>query len=128
MDVALRGARSAWLQCALDLRPIPNVRPQLPSEGCHMRVESYLNFNGRCDEAIEFYRHALGAEVQMVMRFKDNPEPPAPGMVSPGTENKVMHASLRIGETTVMASDGRCQGSSTFQGISLSLTVQTEAE
>jgi PhnB protein len=93
-----------------------------------MRVESYLNFNGRCDEAIEFYRHALGAEVQMVMRFKDNPEPPAPGMVSPGTENKVMHASLRIGETTVMASDGRCQGSSTFQGISLSLTVQTEAE
>jgi len=90
-----------------------------------MQVTPYLNFNGRCEEAIEFYRRALGAEVMSLSRFKDSPEP---GMISPGSENKVMHASLRIGETTVMASDGRCQGQPSFQGISLSLTVPNEVE
>ncbi|MGE5171670.1 MAG: VOC family protein, partial [Rudaea sp.] len=73
-----------------------------------MQVQPYLFFDGRCEEAIEFYRKALGAEVQMVMRYKDSPEPPPPGMVPPGSENKVMHASLRIGDSIVMASDGRC--------------------
>jgi len=92
-----------------------------------MRVESYLNFDGRCEEAIEFYRRALGAEVQMLMRFKDSPEPAAPGMVPPGAENKVMHASFRIGDTVVMASDCHCKGQPSFQGFSLSLTVPTEA-
>src|SRR5436305_13000061 len=90
-----------------------------------MQVTTYLNFNGRCEEAIAFYRRALGAEVMGLSRFKDSPEP---GMLSPGSENKVMHASLRIGETTVMASDGRCQGQPGFQGFSLSLTVPNEAE
>ncbi|HLX95709.1 MAG TPA: VOC family protein, partial [Verrucomicrobiae bacterium] len=61
-------------------------------------TEPYLFFNGRCEEAIEFYRKALGAEVEMLMRFKDSPEPPQPGMHPPGSGNKVMHASLRIGE------------------------------
>ena len=93
-----------------------------------MRVEPYLFFDGRCEEAIEFYRKALGAEVTMLMRFKDSPEPPAPGMCPPGSENKVMHANLRIGDTQMMASDGRCQGRPTFQGFSLSLTVPDDAE
>jgi PhnB protein len=88
-----------------------------------MRVEPYLFFEGRCDEAIAFYRKALGAEVTMLMRFKDSPEPPAPGMCAPGSENKVMHANLRIGDTMVMASDGRCQGKPGFQGFALSLAV-----
>ncbi len=94
----------------------------------HGMVQPYLNFDGRCEEAIEFYRRALGAEVEMLMRFKENPEPPQPGCATPGTENKVMHASLRIGETTVMMSDGRCTGKTAFQGISLSLTLSNEAE
>ncbi len=93
-----------------------------------MRVEPYLFFNGRCEEAVEFYKKALGAEVTMLMRFKDSPEPPQPGMVPPGSENKVMHVSLRIGDATVMASDGRCTGQAQFQGFSLSLTVANEAE
>jgi PhnB protein len=93
-----------------------------------MLVQSYLFFDGRCDEAIEFYRRALGAEVTMLMRFKDSPEPHPPGMIPPGAENKVMHSSLRIGETTVMASDGKCLGKPTFQGFSLSLTVPNDAE
>ena len=93
-----------------------------------MQVQPYLFFDGRCEEAIEFYRSALGAEVMMLMRFKDSPEPHSTGMVPPGTENKVMHASFRIGDTTVMASDGRCQGKPSFQGFSLSLTVTNEAE
>ena len=93
-----------------------------------MLVQPYLSFNGRCEEAIEFYRKALGAEVTMLMRFKESPEPPPPGMVPPGSENKIMHASLRIGDSTVMASDGGCQGKPGFQGISLSLTVPNEAE
>jgi len=93
-----------------------------------MQVQSYLFFDGRCEEAVEFYRKALGAEVTMLMRFKDSPEPPQPGMVPPGAENKVMHASFRIGDTTVMASDGRCLGRPSFQGFSLSLTASNETE
>jgi len=92
-----------------------------------MHIQPYLTFDGRCEEAVDFYRKVLGAEVSMLMRFKDSPEPPAPGMVPAGAENKVMHASFRIGDTTVMASDGRCLGKPTFQGFSLSLTVADDA-
>lgn len=91
-------------------------------------IEPYLFFDGRCEEAIEFYRNALGAEVDMLMRFKDSPEPHQPGMTAPGSENKVMHANLRIGGTSVMASDGRCGGKPHFDGFALSLGVATEAE
>jgi PhnB protein len=90
-----------------------------------MQVQPYLFFEGRCEEAVEFYRRALGAEVEMLMRFKDSPEPT---MAPPGAGDKVMHMSLRIGETTVLASDGRCQGRPGFQGFSLSLTVPNNAE
>jgi PhnB protein len=93
-----------------------------------MRVETYLFFDGRCEEAIEFYKKTLGAETTMLVRFKDSPEPPQPGMIPPGSENKIMHVSFRIGDTTVMASDGRCTGQANFQGFSLSLTVVNEAE
>ena len=90
-----------------------------------MQVQPYLFFDGRCEEAIAFYRGALGAEVTMLMHFKDSPDQ---GMVQPGSENKVMHASLRIGDATVLASDGRCMGQPNFQGFALSLTVPNEAE
>ncbi len=93
-----------------------------------MLVQPYLFFDGRCEEALEFYKKALGAKVEMLMRFKDSPEPPKPGMVPQGSENKVMHVSFRIGETTVMASDGRCQGKPVFQGMALSISAADEAE
>ena len=93
-----------------------------------MKVQPYLFFDGRCEEAIEFYRQALSAELLMMMRFKDSPDPPPPGMVPPGSENKIMHASMRLGETEVMASDGSCMGKPSFQGVSLSLSVSSEAE
>lgn len=93
-----------------------------------MQVQPYLFFEGRAEEAIEFYRRALGAEVSMLMRFKESPEPPQPGMVPPGSENKVMHASFRIGDTTVMASDGHCGGRPNFQGFALSLDARDAAE
>src|SRR5499425_3823649 len=93
-----------------------------------MQVQPYLFFDGRCEEAIDFYRAKLGAEVTMLMRFKDSPEPHQPGMIPPGAENKVMHANLRIGDTAVMASDGRCQGKPSFQGFALSLTAANAAE
>jgi len=93
-----------------------------------MKVEPYLFFDGRCEEAIEFYRRTLGAEVVMLMRYKDSPEPPQPGMVPPGSENKVMHASLRIGDTIVMASDGHCTGKPKFDGFALSITAADGAE
>jgi PhnB protein len=93
-----------------------------------MQVQAYLFFDGYCEEAIEFYKHTLDAKVEMLMRFKDSPEPPQPGMVPPGSENKVMHSSFRIGETRVMASDGRCLGKPSFQGFSLSLNAHDEAE
>ena len=92
-----------------------------------MHIEPYLFFEGRCEEAVEFYRTALGAEVTMLMRYKDSPEPPPPGKLPPGSENKVMHASLRIGDATVMASDGFSSGQPSFRGFSLSLSVPDDA-
>jgi PhnB protein len=91
-------------------------------------VQSYLMFDGRSEEAIEFYKRTLGAEVQMLMRFKDSPVPPPPGCAAPNSENKVMHAQIRIGGTVVMLSDGRCTGKPVFEGISLSLSVATVAD
>jgi PhnB protein len=91
-------------------------------------VQPYLFFNGSCEEAIEFYRKALGAEVEMMMRFKESPEPLPPGAVPPGFENKIMHSCFRIGKTTVMASDGDSTDKPSFQGFSLSLSVPNEAE
>lgn len=92
-----------------------------------MLVQSYLFFDGRCEEAVEFYRKTLGAEIKMLMRYKDSPQPHQPGMVRPGYENKVMHVTFRIGESEVMAADD-CQGHPSFQGFSLSLRVANEGE
>ena len=91
-------------------------------------IEPYLFFNGQCEQAIEFYRKALGAEVQFKMLYKDSPEPPPPGRVPPGFENKIMHVSLRVGQTTLMASDGCSAQKTDFQGFSLSLSVPSKAE
>ena len=93
-----------------------------------MMVQPYLFFEGRCEEAVEFYRRALGAEVEMLMRIKDSPDPYPPGMIPPGSGDKVMHVSFRIGDTTVMASDGTCNGKPSFQGFSLSLTARDAPE
>jgi len=90
-----------------------------------MQVQSYLMFNGRCEEAIEFYKKALGAKVEAMMRFKDAP---AEFKCSPGTENKIMHSCLRIGDTAVMASDGMMQGKPEFKGFSLTINAKDEAE
>jgi PhnB protein len=90
-------------------------------------IEPYLFFGGRCEEALEFYRTALGAQVEMMMRFKESPDPMPPGSVPAGFENKVMHASFRIGGSRLMASDGNEEGTK-FEGFSLSLAVPTEAE
>jgi PhnB protein len=92
-----------------------------------MLVQPYLSFEGRCEEAIEFYRRAVGAEVQMLMRFKDSPEPPPEGKVAPGSENKVLHAAFKIGESIVMASDGYNRGNATFNGFGLSISVKDAA-
>jgi PhnB protein len=90
-------------------------------------VQPYLSFDGKCEEALEFYKRALDAEVITLLRFKDNPAPQA-GCGQPGSENKVMHAQLRIGQTDVMASDGECAGKPNFDGFALSLAAPTEAE
>ena len=92
-----------------------------------MQLTPYLFFDGRCEEALEFYKKALGAEVGMLMRFKDSPEPPQSGMIPPGSDDKIMHASFRIGESTVLASDGRCGGPANFQGFQLALQVPDAA-
>jgi len=93
-----------------------------------MLIQPYLFFDGRCEEALDFYKKALGAEVEMTLRFKDSPVPPSgegcAGSVDP---EKVMHTSFRIGDTVVMASDGHCAGKPEFKGISLSLTVADKA-
>ena len=90
-----------------------------------MQVQPYLQFDGRCEEAIEFYKSALGAKVEAIMRFKDGPD----CMEMPqGTADKVLHSCFRIGESTIMASDGYCKGKPDFQGFSLTLQAPDKAE
>ncbi len=90
-------------------------------------IQPYLMFGGRCEEALDFYRSALGAEVDLLIRYQDSPEPPPPGMLPTGFENKIMHTSFRIGDNILMASDG-CEEGQQFSGFSLSIQVATEIE
>jgi PhnB protein len=92
-----------------------------------VNLQPYLFFDGKCEEAIEFYRHALGAHVNLQLRFKDSPEPPPPGC-PPSPPEKIMHAQIQIGDTVVMVSDGRCTGHPKFDGFSLALAAPTEAD
>lgn len=91
-----------------------------------MLIQPYLFFDGRCEEALEFYKSALGAQVTMLMRFKESPTPS--DMVPPGSEEKIIHSSFTVGDSTLMASDGHCGGKPVFEGMSLSLSVSSEAE
>ena len=93
-----------------------------------MHVQPYLFFDGRCEEALEFYKKALGASVQMLMRFDESPDAPPPDKVAPGSGRKIMHASFTIGDTEVMASDGHAKGQPEFKGFSLSIRTRSEAE
>ena len=90
-----------------------------------MQVQPYLFFDGRCEEALEFYKRSLGAKVTMMMKFKEAPDQ---SMVSPGSENKVMHSAVQIGNSTIMASDGHCNGKPSFEGFSLSVDATNDAE
>ncbi|HZQ61739.1 MAG TPA: VOC family protein [Casimicrobiaceae bacterium] len=87
-----------------------------------MSIQPYLFYAGRCEEAIDFYRRTLGAQPEMVMRMKDSPAP-QPGNMPPGSEDKIMHAALRIGEAQLLMSDGMCEGQPRFEGFGLSLTA-----
>ena len=90
-----------------------------------LQIQPYLCFEGCCDEALEFYRKSLGAQVGMLMRSKDSPDPAGcPG----GAGDKVMHVCFRVSATTILASDGRCSAKPNFQGITLSLTLKDVAE
>jgi PhnB protein len=98
-----------------------------PSTATTASVQPYLMFNGRCEEALRFYENALGAKTMMTVPFKNSPVPPQQDM-PPGYEEKIMHAELRIGDSTINMSDGMCNGSAAFEGFSLSLIYATEAE
>jgi len=91
-------------------------------------VQPYLFYEGRCEEAIEFYRKALDAKVDMMMRYDDNPEPPPESMIPPGNGHKIMHAALNVAGSIFMLSDGLCSGKTGFQGFSLSVQAADEAE
>ena len=93
-----------------------------------MHVQPYLFFEGHCEEALAFYTRALGAKVEMLMRYKDSPDPPPPDKVPPGAGDKIMHAAFRLGEATVMASDGMCTGKAAFHGFALSLDARDEPD
>jgi PhnB protein len=90
-----------------------------------MQVQPYLFFDGRADEALDFYKKAVGATPKMLMRFRDAPDK---SMISPGSENKIMHAAVDIGDATVLMSDGRCTGNTNFQGFALTISARDEAE
>jgi PhnB protein len=90
-----------------------------------MQIQPYLFFDGRCEQALDFYKQTLGAKVEALMRYKDNPDPK---YNPPNSDDKVMHACVRIGDTQVMASDGNCQGKPSFQGFSLTINAADAAE
>jgi PhnB protein len=90
-----------------------------------MQVQPYLFFDGRCDEALDFYKKAVGAKVETLMRWKDNPDP---GGCTEANKDKVMHAAVKVGDTQVLASDGSCEGKSEFKGFALTISAKTEAE
>lgn len=90
-------------------------------------VDSYLFFNGRCEEAIHFYKSAAGAKIGMVLKFGESPDPVPEGMVPPDWDNKIMHCDFTIGQSRIMASDG-CASTPDFNGFRLALTVPTEAD
>jgi PhnB protein len=92
-----------------------------------MYIQPYLFFDGRCQEALDYYVSALGAKVEMAMKFKDSPEPPDQKMAQVSGDN-IMHASFRIGDSVIMASDGFGKGKPVFQGVSLSLAVNSVAD
>ena len=93
-----------------------------------MQNQIYLFFDGRTDEALEFYKKTLGIEVEMLMRFKDAPGPQDPNCPPPKNPNAVMHSSFKLGDQRVMASDGDGNGKPEFKGFSLTLSVKTESE
>lgn len=93
-----------------------------------MPIQPYLFFDGSCEQALEFYRKALGAKVEMLMRFRESPDRPPPGMVPPGSEDKVLHAELRIGDSVIMCSDGMAGGRPEFKGFSLSIAAKDERD
>ena len=86
-----------------------------------MTIEAYLFFEGRCEEAMDFYRHSLGAEMLSLMRYGDSPEAPPPDKLPPGSQDKVMHGSMRLNGSTLMLSDGLCSGRPSFDGFNLSI-------
>ena len=92
-----------------------------------MNVQPYVFFDGKCEEALEFYKSAVGAKVEMIMRFKEAP-PEMQAQMSPGSKDKVMHAAFHIGDTQILASDGHCNGKPAFQGFSLSINAANDAE
>jgi len=103
-------------------------KPSSINNNNHGLIQPYLFFEGRCEEAIEFYRRTIGAEVLSLFRYKDSPQPPQAGQLPPNWENKVMHASFRIGQTTLLGSDGCSESKPKFEGFSLSLTLPTADE
>jgi PhnB protein len=90
-----------------------------------MQVQPYLFLDGRCEEALDFYKKAIGAKVENLMRWKDNPDP---SMCNGPNKDKVMHAHVTIGDATVLASDGRCEGKPEFKGFALTISTKTAAE
>jgi PhnB protein len=107
------------------------MKPGVPlsdREEIPMKIEPYLNFDGRCEEAFKFYEQAVGAKAEMVLRFSDSPEPCPEGMIAPGSENKIMHMSMLIAGTRILASDCSCAGTTTFSGVSLAYSVDAEAD
>jgi len=92
-----------------------------------MKVAPYLFFDGRAEEAIEYYRRVLDAKVERILRFKDSPES-KPGMTPPGAENKIMHAELRFGDTVLLMSDGHCAGKPEFRGFGIALSVANDGD
>ena len=93
-----------------------------------MNVQPYVFFDGKCEEALEFYKGAIGAKVEMMMRFSENPDKPDPAMMPPSSDNKVLHAAFKVGDTQILASDGHCTGKPSFQGFALTISAANDAE
>ena len=90
-------------------------------------ITPYLFFNGRCDEAIEFYKAALDAEIEYIMRFDESPEPLPDGTLPPNFDKKIMHATITVRGVKLMVSDG-CAEELEFLGFRLAISEPTEEQ
>lgn len=90
-------------------------------------VNTYLIFNGNCEEAFQFYKSVFGGEFQYVGKYKDAPPEDGGEVVSEEDSNRIMHVSLPIGSSVLMGSDSHSKFGDVGFGDNFSISISAES-